>query len=212
MVQTLRATKMERTRQAIVAAGMELFAERGFDAVTVADIAGRADIGPRTFHRYYPDKAELLFVGDDELHQALHSALRQQPPGDSIPVYLLAVLEAAVQPLTGRHAELVVREGLLHQAPALRARDLAKRFSLEQTVAEHIADRLGVSLDHDVRPRWWAGVAFATFTAAYQTWLIDGGALSTHLQAAGRLLSEEGADTPAQREHPPAQAPTSAPA
>ena len=50
---------MERARQAIVAAGMELFAERDFDAVTVADIAGAGRRRSAPFHRYFPDKAEF---------------------------------------------------------------------------------------------------------------------------------------------------------
>ncbi len=198
---------MERARQAIVAAGMELFAERGFDAVTVADIAARADIAPRTFHRYFPDKAELLFTGDADLRQALETALQQEPPGDGMPGYVIALLDAACQPLAGLHSELVTRERLLEQVPALRARDLTKRFSQEQMVAEHLADQLGVSIDQDVRPRWWAGVAFATFAAGYQTWLTQGGALSTHLHSAARLLPDHGVHTPAQLEHLPGARP-----
>lgn len=183
---------MERTRQAIVAAGMELFADQGYDAVTVADIAARADVAPRTFHRYYPDKAELLFAGDTELRQALVAALERETAGEGMRPYLIAVLDAAIQPLTDLHAELAVRESLLRQVPALRARDLAKQFALAELVAEHVADRLGVAVDDDVRPRWWAGVAFATFTAAYQTWLTQGGQLSSHLQSAARLIPQDG--------------------
>lgn len=182
---------MARTRQAIVAAGMELFAERGFDAVTVADIAARADIAPRTFHRYFPDKAELLFADDTALRDALLDALRQEPPGGGIVGHVRTVIDTASAPLAGHYAELVVRERLLDQVPALRARDLAKRFSMEQLTAEHLAEHLGVSLDHDVRPRWWAGVAFATFTAAYRTWLAEGGDLPTHIRAAAALLPSE---------------------
>lgn len=190
MVQSLRTMKMERTRQAIFTAGMELFADRGFDAVTVADIAARADVAPRTFHRYFPDKAELLFTGDAQLRQALQTALQDEPPVGGVPAQVLALLEAVCQPLADHHAELVVREHLLQQVSALRARDLAKQFALQQMVAEHLAAQLGVPVDTDVRPRWWAGVAFATFTAAYQTWLTRGGTLSSHMQSAADQLHQ----------------------
>lgn len=185
---------MERTRETIFTAGMELFAERGFDGVTVADIAARADVAPRTFHRYFPDKAELLFTGDAQLRQALQTALQQQSPAGGIVAHVLTLLDAVCQPLAEHHAELVVREHLLQQVAALRARDLAKQFALEQMVAEHLADRLAVPIDADVRPRWWAGVAFATFTAGYQAWLTQGGELSGHLELAASQLHEHVAD------------------
>src|SRR5262245_51211351 len=61
----LRARKRERARGAIVAAAYELFAERGFDQVTVSDIAERAEVGRTTFFRYFGDKQEVIFTGAD---------------------------------------------------------------------------------------------------------------------------------------------------
>ncbi len=191
MVQTLRERKKERTRDALVTAGMQLFAERGFQSVTVADIAARADIAPRTFHRYFPDKVELLFAGDQELRETVRLALQQEPPGVDPVMVVRSVLTAVGERLAGKHAELVIRHQLLTEVPALRDRDLAKRAATEELVAEHLAQRLGVGVDHDVRPRWWAGVAFATFAAGYQTWLAQGGDLSAHLDSAARLLDHD---------------------
>lgn len=167
---------------------MRLFAERGFQSVTVADIAGQADIAPRTFHRYFPDKVELFFAHDQELREIVRDAIQQEPPGVEPVVVILSVLAAVGERLAGQHAELVIRDRLLREAPALRDRDLAKRAALEQLVAEHLADRFGVAVDQDVRPRWWAGVAFATFAAGYQAWLAQGGELSVHLASAAHLL------------------------
>ncbi|MCF2131708.1 TetR family transcriptional regulator [Strepomyces sp. STD 3.1] len=133
---SLRERKRHRTRQAIRIAAMELFAERGFDAVTVADIAAHAEVGRRTFFRYFPDKQDVLFTDDEELHQLLaariRAAARELPPlGDSLPRALavgrsgvLALGEAAARralydPL---HAQLVANSPQLQECGHSRER------------------------------------------------------------------------------------------
>src|SRR5688572_14292553 len=56
-------------------AAMELFAEHGFDATTVAEIAERAGVTERTFFRHFADKREVLFAGEDELTAAFVDAI-----------------------------------------------------------------------------------------------------------------------------------------
>ena len=188
--ESLRERKKAQTRDALFAAGMRLFAARGFSAVTVAEIAAEADVAPRTFHRYFPDKVELLFAGDEDLRDTTITAL-DQTDTETDPVLLIrAVLAAVADRLGDQHRELVIREQLISDTPALRDRDLAKRAALEELVAERLAVRFGVTVD-DVRARWWAGVAFATFAAGYRAWLTQGGDLATHLASAVELLDHD---------------------
>jgi AcrR family transcriptional regulator len=193
---SLKERKKERTRQDLIAAGRRLFAERGYDAVTVAEIAAKAEVAPRTFHRYFPDKAELVFsVYEDEINDTL--ALDAQPPSASPDAVIRAALAAISQLLADDHDEAVVRERVINEVPAVRARALAKGAAQQELIADHLARRLGVEVDHDLRPRWWAGVGYATWTAAYQAWLVQGGDLGALVNAAVAFLDAAG-DTGAQ--------------
>jgi AcrR family transcriptional regulator len=80
----LRETKKRRTRETIAAAAMELFAARGFDAVTVAEIARAAGVSEKTVFNYFPAKEDLVFEGGQERRAALIEAVRNRPPGASL--------------------------------------------------------------------------------------------------------------------------------
>src|SRR5262245_30139869 len=80
----LRERKKRRTRQAIAEAAMELFKERGFDAVTVADVAEAADVSVKTVFNYFPAKEDLVLHGGEERRAAVIEAVRTRPPGTSL--------------------------------------------------------------------------------------------------------------------------------
>ena len=71
----LRERKKQRTREAIVAAALKLFDERGFDQTTIADIAEAADIAPRTFFGYFPSKEDVVFADFPETVAGLSARL-----------------------------------------------------------------------------------------------------------------------------------------
>ncbi len=132
---SLRERKQRRTSDAIVEAAMALFAERGFDRVTVTDIAQRAEVGRTTFFRYFTDKQEVLFAGDEELRQILvteaeTAAASRAPIGTSL-ADALAVSHLGVIAMAARIAEssrwLPLRARLMQSHPELAARDLIKR-------------------------------------------------------------------------------------
>src|SRR5688500_6801269 len=66
---SLRARNRDRARAAIVDSALELFAARGFDDVSVADVAARAEVSPATVARYFPAK-ELILFSDREINVA----------------------------------------------------------------------------------------------------------------------------------------------
>jgi AcrR family transcriptional regulator len=78
-----RERRKRLTRQAISAVAMRLFTERGFDAVTVTEIAEAADVSEKTVYNYFPHKAALFFDEGDQLLAELLFMLRARAVGQS---------------------------------------------------------------------------------------------------------------------------------
>src|ERR1700757_5139957 len=74
--------RKRRTRQAIQTAALELFAERGYRETTINDIAGRADVAPRTVTVHFPAKEELLFDAEPFTLDSLSACLAARRPGE----------------------------------------------------------------------------------------------------------------------------------
>jgi AcrR family transcriptional regulator len=86
MVETgdVRASKKRRTRQRIAEAAMRLFAGRGFDAVTVAEIAREAGVTEKTVFNHFPSKDDLVYSNDAAFEAALLDRVRTRRPGQSV--------------------------------------------------------------------------------------------------------------------------------
>lgn len=165
---SLRDRKQQRTRQAVVDAAVRLFAERGYAAVTVADIAAAADVAPRTFFRLFGSKDDVVFAGDDEVLAVLADAA-DAAPADAAPLTVMrGVCVRFADWAEERRGELVTREALIAVTPTLAARDALKRAQIEELLAYRLAGRLGVGIDDDLRPRLYAKLAVACFQAAYR--------------------------------------------
>src|SRR6266511_2668204 len=80
----LRARKKQRTRQSITDTAMRLFRERGFDGVTVAEIARAAEVAEKTVFNYFPRKEDLVYQRMESFERDLIQALRERAPGESI--------------------------------------------------------------------------------------------------------------------------------
>jgi AcrR family transcriptional regulator len=80
----LRERKKSQTREAIAAAAASLFAERGFDAVTVDEVARAANVSRQTIFNYFRSKEEMLFDRTAEVEAALLGALRDREPGTPV--------------------------------------------------------------------------------------------------------------------------------
>ena len=101
----LRERKKQQTRETIARVALRLFAERGYDETTLADIAEAADVSPRTLFAYYEGKEDILFCDGPSLEE-LGQTLDQRPPGtttvDAIRGYLGSLPRPTRRPCSAR--------------------------------------------------------------------------------------------------------------
>jgi len=149
-------------------AALELYAERGFDDTTVAEIAERAGVTERTFFRHFADKREVLFRGD-ELALLVVDALKSTP-ADLSPLDAVALaLESTASFFDDRRPHSKKRQSVIDANPALRERELIKLASMAESVAHALRDR-GVS---DPAAGLSAEAGIAVFKVAFERWLDD---------------------------------------
>ncbi|MFJ5880415.1 TetR/AcrR family transcriptional regulator [Kitasatospora cineracea] len=83
-----RERKKAATRQAIADAALRLFLERGYDDVGIREIADAADVSTTTLFKHFPVKEALVFDEEADLEADLLAAVRERPPGRSVPAAL----------------------------------------------------------------------------------------------------------------------------
>src|SRR3712207_780410 len=83
-IEGLRERKKRAAREGIAATARRLFAERGFDAVTVAEIAAAADVSEKTVFNHFATKEDLAFAGREERLKRLLADIGQRPSGASV--------------------------------------------------------------------------------------------------------------------------------
>ncbi|HEY0756944.1 MAG TPA: TetR family transcriptional regulator [Ktedonobacteraceae bacterium] len=150
-------------------AAIELYAERGFEKTTVAEIAQRAGVTERTFFRYFADKREVLFAGAGELQETIVSTLANAP-ASLAPLDAVAVsLEAAATQFQGIREPVRQRAAIVAANQELRERELSKFASLSTALADTLRQR-GLS---DPAARLTAEIASAVFRVAFECWIED---------------------------------------
>jgi AcrR family transcriptional regulator len=138
----LRERKKAKTRASIQAHALRLFAEQGYHATTVEQIADAAEVSPSTFFRYFPTKEDVVL--QDDLDLLWLEAIREQPPE----VGPIAALRAGVHTAFARMgeaewAQLRETTELALAVPAVRGRMLEELARTTQALAEAVAERTG---------------------------------------------------------------------
>lgn len=143
----LRERKKLATRDALHDAAMRLFEAHGVDGTTVEEIAAAVDVSPRTFHRYFASKEEVVFAGSEQRRQRFRAALAERPSDEP----LLESLRRVVLDMTSRFVAdpepEARRQRLLRREPGLSARRSEQTTAWQQVFTEHAAARLSVPAD-----------------------------------------------------------------
>lgn len=158
-------------RERLQAAAIELYVAQGFERTTVEEIARSVGLTERTFFRYFADKREVLFDGQDRLRQIFLDGVREAP-ADGSPMTLVASALTASAPFfpDDRRSWSRQRQAVIAANPALQERELLKMAGLAATIATALQDR-GVITSTAVLA---AESAVTVFGVAFQQWVAEG--------------------------------------
>jgi AcrR family transcriptional regulator len=192
----LRERKKQQTRDLIAQTARRLFAERGFDAVTVADVARAANISRKTVFNYFPTKEDLVYSGLELFEERLLDAVRGRSPSESIVAAFARFVTDSPGLLTSDdpNADARLREltKLITESPALLAREQQIYARYTDALAALVAEETHAD-PSDIAP-WVAanamlGLHRALVTYVRQQWLTgqrDRARLARELRAQAR--------------------------
>ena len=142
----LRERKKQRTRDTIARAALRLFAERGYDETTLAEIAEAADVAPRTIFAHFENKEDILFSDEMGIFNELKRRLDERPAGATT----VDALREFVACMKSPDEDTKLRKKVIMADPALQMKMRAHHAQLEPMLAESIARDLGTGPD-DIR-------------------------------------------------------------
>jgi AcrR family transcriptional regulator len=167
-----RERKKAATRQALADAALRLFAVRGFEATTIDEIAAVVDVSPRTFHRHFPRKEDVLFADNDRRVALLRAALAEQPDDRPLLASVRDGVLVVIEELASRRDLELIRSSLIASSPALRAHNLRYQDEWAQAIADHVARREGLPAD-DPWPALVGRCTLAVLAVSRPSWLDD---------------------------------------
>lgn len=186
---SLRDRKKERTRLALFEAALTLFADKGFDATTIDEIAAAAEVSRRTFFRYFAAKEAVVFPWDEPRLALFREILADRRPGED----RFERIRRALMALAGEYMEqardMLAQHKVVESSPAL----LAYERKLDRRWEEALAEALAVGARSERqrrRARIVAGAMMGAIRATLAEWFAMGakGDLKTMGDAALDLI------------------------
>jgi AcrR family transcriptional regulator len=151
----LRQRKKEQTRRLIAETARRLFGERGFERVTVAEIARAAEVSEQTVFNYFPTKEDLVYWRLQSFEDELLATIRDREPGETALAAFRRFL-LAERGLLGKQdpqarEELAALTRMITESPALLAREEQIFAGYSASLAALLADETGADAA-DLRP------------------------------------------------------------
>ena len=171
----LRERKKLRTRRALADAALRLFAEKGFDATTIDELADEAEVSKTTFFRFFPAKEAAGIEAEAEVWAAYLSALAERPLSGTVLTGLHDTLATAAAGLDASWDErFLATRRLIAAEPALLAYVQHYRATVRGQVADCLAVKLSLDPD-DLRLPILAELAVSAWSIAGRHWVRNGG-------------------------------------
>ncbi|MDR7380944.1 TetR family transcriptional regulator [Promicromonospora iranensis] len=169
---SLREISRDAVRARITEVALDLFAERGFDQVTVDQIAAAAGMSGRTFHRYFPAKEDVVVGEPERWGEFVRDAFAARPADEPVWDSLLASFEAFIGLLAqdGRVQRGKVGMRILVSTASLRARNLEKHQLWGRMLLPLVAARLPDDGDTALRAEIIVQASLACLDVAFTTW------------------------------------------
>ena len=172
---SLRERKKSATRQAIEDAAWALFAERGYEATSVNDIAARADVAPRTFFRYFPTKEAVLYGDLDDALERFADTFRGRPTDEPVLESLTASVETMAAAFQKDRKRMIQRFEIQHRATTGAEPGEYARERFQALVYELVMEREQGQPDCELRARLVTGLLTMVQSVANDHWLAHGG-------------------------------------
>lgn len=174
--ETLRERKKRRTREALLRAALELFTTQGYEQTTVDEIAEACEVSQRTFFRYFAGKEDAAFAVQDMTEARFVAAVRERPaheaPMEAMRQAVLQGWDALRETVESAvPVELYLRMYCtIESTPALLAAHLRRSAATEETIARLLAEREGVDVAADPRPRLAVAVFGGVMRVTERQW------------------------------------------
>jgi AcrR family transcriptional regulator len=165
----LRERKRAHSRATTVDVAMQLFAERGYDAVTVADICAAAEIAPRTFFRYFPTKDDVLAEPARQMAARFQAAIAAAPPDLEDADVLARALRQLAGYVVANRALLAVFVRVAAASGAVRSNPFLHLSNQERQLTGQLLARRATPAP----PDWRTRLLVARSVAAFRIWLDD---------------------------------------
>lgn len=168
---SLRERKQALVRAEIGRVAWDLFARRGYEATTVAEVAEAAGVSRRTFFRYYASKEDVLVETTDELAEEFLDLVARRPAREAPLLAIHRALLTVVEKWLVEDAALsraIIR--LLRESRTLRRAMLERHARMEERLAALLARRLRVNPARNSQPALLAFLARAMMDTAFNVW------------------------------------------
>jgi mycofactocin system transcriptional regulator len=172
-VERPRGRRPSTTRAEVARIALELFAERGFDATTMDDIALAVGVSRRTLFRYYDSKNDIVWGEFGDVMDALREQLRATSADEDLMTALRRAIVASNRYPASELPTLRIRMRLIGTVGALQGHSMLRYEEWRRIVSEFAAERRGESAD-DLVPRLVGSAALGTTMAAFQSWVEQG--------------------------------------